>query len=356
MTKYVRVMDGLKSNAGGFNYKLDEVNIATSWNPKTLEPEKMGGFNFSTEDKILRWLHRGDTIYDVIIPDDAEVILCDEEKGIYRANKIIVTNPRTITDELVIDLYKKNTLSNKIIGECLITLLWKKRSNISKYIIKDRVNLSNIKEILNSFINYAGDNLYSETGNELYELLKEIDSNILISRYISKEPYIKDITKDKVINLTGESGSGKSTYAKKYYNNDNYIVIDTDIIFSKKETNNKEYLNLRELFKDKSKDALINDFDNCYLEILNYFKDSNKTIIIDSAQFRNIKDYSILKGRVIVIRTSIEECYERVLNRWKFINNTYAEEEYNKYASKKKGMFAWYKALNKFIINVDKLH
>ena len=24
--KYVRVMDGLKSNAGGFEYKLDEIN------------------------------------------------------------------------------------------------------------------------------------------------------------------------------------------------------------------------------------------------------------------------------------------------------------------------------------------
>ncbi len=25
--KYVRVMDGLKSNAGGFEYKLDEINM-----------------------------------------------------------------------------------------------------------------------------------------------------------------------------------------------------------------------------------------------------------------------------------------------------------------------------------------
>ena len=95
MTKYVRVMDGLKSNAGGFEYKLDEVNIATLWNPNETEPDKMGGFNFSTEDKILRWLHRGDTIYDVIIPNDTEVIQVDKEKGIYRSNKIIVTNSYT---------------------------------------------------------------------------------------------------------------------------------------------------------------------------------------------------------------------------------------------------------------------
>ena len=46
MHKYVRVMDGLKSNAGGFEYKLDEINIAEKWNPNSLDPEEMGGFNF----------------------------------------------------------------------------------------------------------------------------------------------------------------------------------------------------------------------------------------------------------------------------------------------------------------------
>lgn len=173
--KYVRVMDGLKSNAGGFNYKLDEINISEKWDTSTLDPEKMGGFNFGTEDKILRWLHRGDTIYDVIVPDDAEVILCDEEKEIYRSNKIIVTNPRTITDELVLDLYKKTTLSDKIIAQCLVTLLWKKRKEISKFIINDRVNKDNVDDILNEFTTYAGeDNLNSESGKEIYNLLIKI--------------------------------------------------------------------------------------------------------------------------------------------------------------------------------------
>ena len=58
MNKYVRVTDGLKSNAGGFDYKLDEINIASKWDTSTFDSEKMGGFNFGTEDKILRWLHR----------------------------------------------------------------------------------------------------------------------------------------------------------------------------------------------------------------------------------------------------------------------------------------------------------
>ena len=356
MNKYVRVMDGLKSNAGDFEYKLDEVNVAQKWNPNTLDPEEMGGFNFGTEDKILRWLHRGDTIYDVIIPDDAEVILVDDVKGIYRSNEIIVTNPRKITDDMVLDLYKKTTLPDKIIAQCLLTLIWKDRIEISKYIIKDRVNLDNVDEILEEFVNYAGDkNLAYENTQEICNILKEIKSPVDINMYVDKEPYIKDLTNDKVINITGESGSGKSYFSDKYIKNDNYIVIDTDVVFSDRPSDNKESVELRTIFSDKPKDYLITNFDDFYIKVLEYFKDSNKTIVIDSAQYRNIKDYSILKGQLIVMRTSINTCYERVLNRWKNITKDFTDEEFKKYAERKKGMFSWYKGLNRFLEEIDKM-
>ena len=175
MSKYVRVMDGLKSNAGGFEYKLDEVNETDNWNPTETEPDKVGGFNFGTEDKILRWLHRGDTIYDVIIPEDADVITVSQEKGIYRSNKIIVTNPRKITDELVLDLYKKCTLSDKIIADTLMTLIWRDRIEVAKYIIKDRVNKNNINEILEEFERYAGEeSLAYDKTKIIHNMLKEI--------------------------------------------------------------------------------------------------------------------------------------------------------------------------------------
>ena len=274
MPKYVRVMDGLKSNAGGFEYKLDEINIAEKWNSNSLDPEEMGGFNFGTEDKILRWLHRGDTIYDVIIPDDAEVINVDKEKGIYRSNKVIVTNPRKITDEMVIDLYKKSTLSDKIIAQCLLTLIWKNRIEISKYIIKDRVNLDNVNEILEEFVNYAGDkNLAYESTQEIYSILKEIQSPIDISLYVDKEPYIKDLTNDKIINLTGQSGSGKSTYANEHFNSNEYLIVDTDEVLSEHRFENSDGINkeLGKYFRSKYK-VLPNcgdDFDLIYSEIIN---------------------------------------------------------------------------------------
>ena len=351
-------MDGLKSNAGGFNYKLDEINVADKWDPSTKEPEKMGGFNFSSEDKILRWLHRGDTIYDVIIPNDAEVILCDEEKGIYRSNKIIVTNPRIITDELILELYKKNTLSNKIIAECLVTLLWKKRKEISKYIIKDRVNLTNISEIINEFISYATeDNLYSKSGKEIYDILKEIESPLEISMYVSKEPYIKIISNDKIINLTGQSGAGKSYYAKENFDSDEFLIIDTDDIFSNERFNLAKGINkdLGIYFRSKYKvlPNLGDDFDLIYKDILEYCKDINKTIIIDCAQIHCAKDINILKGKIIILRTSIDECYNRCIERWTNNNLNHTKKDLKKYSDRKKAIYKWYKYTNEFIKKLD---
>ena len=93
MEKYVKVMFGINSGAGDFQYEIGRLNVATIWNPKAKSGKEFGGFNFSTEEKILRWLHRGDTIYDVEIPDGAEVIDVVESAtphGVFRTNKIIL--------------------------------------------------------------------------------------------------------------------------------------------------------------------------------------------------------------------------------------------------------------------------
>jgi len=361
MNKYVKVMDGLKSNANGFEYRIDEINIADNWYSNSTNPKEMGGFNFSSEDKILRWLHRGDTIYDVVIPNDTDVINVDKEKGIYRSNKIIVTNPRKITDEMVIELYKKNTLTDKLIAQCLLTLLWKNRLEISKYIIKDRVNMNNVDEMLEEFTRYAGDKyLYLEDAQTIYNILKEIQSPIDINLYIDKEPYIKNITDDNVINLTGQSGSGKTTYANKYFDSDEYLIVDTDDIFSdirfrKSSGVNKE---LGEYFRNKYKllPNLSTKFDLIYNDILEYCEKYNKIVVIDCAQFHCIKDINILKGKLIVIITCIDNCYNRTIERYKTINKNYSEDELSKYKERKKTIYEWYKYSNIFLEKIDRLN
>ena len=363
MSKYVKVMFGTTSGAkSDFKYKLNEVNESNSWNPNADNPRDFGGFNYCDEKCILRWLHRGDTIYEVEIPDDAESVKLEGATIIYRTNKIIIKNPKKVDDDLALYFYKISKIPEKSYYKALGVVSIMNYKKTAYAILKDKVNENNIDDVLeewNNFIFHGNKDDRKDANdlvNEVEKYLYEIKSDLLISRFIDKEPYIKTITKDKVINITGESGSGKSYFSKKYINDDNYIVIDTDLIFDDKPTDNKESLEIRKLFSNKHKDSFITDFDQCYLEILNYFKNSDKTLVIDSAQYRNVKDYSILKGQVIVMRTSIETCYKRVLNRWKnTMKNDYTEEEYQKYSERKKGMFNWYKGLNRFIEKIKNL-
>lgn len=366
MSKYLKVMFDTTSGANSdIHYKVDEVNIAEHWNPNTLEPEEMGGFNFSTEDKILRWLVRGDTLYNVEIPEDAEVVNCPSESapnGVFRSNKIILHNPRTVTDEIAMNLYLKSDLPEKSYYKSLIGCAIRGYRNTCKKIIKDKVNQDNIDIVLSEIHDFVAPYKSSGTAkngmevyNEIMQYLTEIKSDLLISRFVDKKPYIKEITEDKIVNVTGESGSGKSYFSNQYLNDDRYIVIDTDFVFSDSPSDQKEIIDLRKIFHNKPKDYLFTDFDEFYTKTLEYFKNTDKTIVIDSAQYRNVKDDSILKGKIIVMRTSVETCYERVLKRWKSSMKNATNEAYQKYATRKLGMFQWYESLNQFLEKVDQL-
>lgn len=358
MSKYIKVLFGNKG--ANYEYKLNQVNVARTWNPKAEKGRDFGGFNYTTEDSILRWLHRGDTLYDVEVPNDAESIKLDGATTIYRSNKIIISNPRKVDDDLALHFYEVSQIPEKSYYKSLAVVAIMNYRKTAYAILRDRVNRDNIDLVLsewNDFINHGGDEKTDseQLVTEVKDYLLEIKSDLLISRFIDKDPYIKKLTKDKVINLTGESGSGKSYFSKDYINDENYIVIDTDMIFNSDASSDAELLQLREIFKDETKDILINDFDKFYLKVLDCFKDSNKTLVIDSAQYRNIKDVSLLKGQVIVMRTSIEKCYQQCIDRWLSLREKYTQEEKEKYIEKKKKMFRWYKGLNDFLKKVDKL-
>lgn len=362
MEKFVKVMFNLTSGADkDFEYKIDEVNVASNWNPNAKNGKDFGGFNYCSEECILRWLHRGDTIYDVIVPDDAENIRLDGATTLYRTNKIIISNPKKVDDELALHFYQISKMPEKSYYKALAVVSIMNYKKTAYAIFKDKINKDNIDEVLeewNDFISHGNKNDRKDVNGlvkEIESFLYEVKSDILISRFVDKDPFIKDLNIDKVINVTGESGSGKSTYVKKYINDDNYIVIDTDLIFENEKVDNKYILELRNLFKDKAKDYMINNFDEFYLNILDYFKGIDKTIVIDSAQFRNIRDYSILKGKLIVIRTSIDNCYNRCVERWKENNKNYNVVELEKYSNKKSNMFNWYKSLNEFLANIENL-
>ena len=181
------------------------------------------------------------------------------------------------------------------------------------------------------------------------------NNNFFLNKLIDKEPYIKYFTDDKVINITGRSGSGKTYTCKNNYNNEQYIVIDTDLIFNHYETDNLECIELREVFKNESREILTKDFDRVYLKILDTFKDRGKIIVIDSACFINMKDYSILKECFIALRTSVYNSYINVLERWKNNNKDFGIDEYINYVKKKQYLLNSSSCFDLFLERINKL-
>jgi len=178
-------MFGMSSGADSdLKYKIDEINIANNWNPSSDDPKEMGGFNFSTEDKILRWLIRGDTIYDVEIPSDAEIIDCPSKSaphGVFRSNKIILHNPRVVTDEMALDLYKKSKLPELSYYKSLAGCAIRGYRNTCLEIIKDKVNSDNIDLVLSEINDFVTPYKSSNTStNEVgvYEEIMEILNRI----------------------------------------------------------------------------------------------------------------------------------------------------------------------------------
>lgn len=178
-------MFGQTSGAdNSFSYKINKVNIANNWNPNANDPKEMGGFNFSTEDKILRWLVRGDTIYDVEIPKDAEIIDCPNESaphGIFRSNKIIISNPRKVTNEMAMDLYLKSNLPEKSYYKAMAGCTVRGYINTALKILEDKVNKYNIDLVLDEFKDFCSydTNIFNpekldDNTLKIYNLLLEI--------------------------------------------------------------------------------------------------------------------------------------------------------------------------------------
>lgn len=175
--KYVKVMDGLKSNAGDFEYKLGEINVANNWNPNADNPKDFGGFNYADEKCIIRWLHRGTYIYEVEIPEDAENVKLDGATTIYRTNKIIIKNPKMVDDDLALHLYEISDIPEKSYYKALGAVAIMNYEKTAKVILKDKVNKDNIEIVLdewNNFIEHGGKN----DRKELTGLVKEIDDEL----------------------------------------------------------------------------------------------------------------------------------------------------------------------------------
>lgn len=145
--KYLKVMFSDVSRYNNFQYKIGEVNYAGFWNPNAKTPKSMGGLNFSNEESILRYLHNGDTIYDVEIPEDADVVVvkdCATPNGVFRSDKIIIKNPRKVTDEMALDFYRMSTIPEEAYPKALGGVALMNFSKTANMIFNDKVNSNTI--------------------------------------------------------------------------------------------------------------------------------------------------------------------------------------------------------------------
>lgn len=190
--------------------------------------------------------------------------------------------------------------------------------------------------------------------------------DVMIDQVIDKPPYFKKISDDKVINLTGESGSGKSTFSNIYKQNSDFLVVDYDKILSPKEgtiefeLKNVIFQQLGVDFFAKMKNASFDEmrhmFSNMYEVSLNYLKTKNKIIVLDGSQLRYIDDVKKIKGQVIALRTSIETCIERAVKRSIEKNPEMNQEEINQKRLKKKREFQQLTPfLNNLLIQIDNI-
>ena len=179
------------NKGANYEYKIGEVNIANNWNPKATSGKDFGGFNYTTETCILRWLHRGDTIYDVEVPKDAENIKIDGATTIYRTNKIIVKNPRKVTDDMAYEFYQKANIPDESYAKALCALALMGYEKTANAILNDKVNAKNVEYYLeewNDFFNFGGDGKRDTAAPlviDIHNKLKVIKTNN-VNRYITR--------------------------------------------------------------------------------------------------------------------------------------------------------------------------
>ena len=140
-----------------------------------------------------------------------------------------------------------------------------------------------------------------------------------INLFTDKSDYVKKVTDDNIINVTGSVGSGKSTYGIKYHNNPEYIVIGFDSLASDNDpdTLNEDVLELRKILLDKYKTI---DKDECiyYDDIIEFINKSGKTGIIEGGHLIHM-DINKFKGTIVVKRTARFKCFYR--SAWRDYKN-----------------------------------
>lgn len=191
----------------------------------------------------------------------------------------------------------------------------------------------------------------------------EAKTDLLIDKIIDKQPLVYKLSDDKIINITGEGGSGKTTLSSRFQNDPNYIVIDYDLVIDGTcQTGSIEHF-IREkitgtygqdFFNVKEENDIQKVFTTMYTEILNMLSSEEKILVLDGTQLRFITDVNLIKGEVIILRPSIETCIQRSVIRKKQKNPKINDEELKAYEDKRRHiLYKLNPMLNNLILQID---
>ena len=180
-----------------------------------------------------------------------------------------------------------------------------------------------------------------------------------------KEDYKKEITKDKIFNITGEKGSGKTTFGNGI-NAKESVVIHLDWVFDgkgefddKEENDSKK---VREILLKKYKELDVDKYfeEKYYDVIVDYIKKTKKVGYIEGGSISDINDISKIKGTIIVKRTPILKCFIRVVKRdyknpyfRKGLNRIGLIKRFFHVVKRRKKMFKSYKNIESFIYKIE---
>ena len=185
--------------------------------------------------------------------------------------------------------------------------------------------------------------------------------------FIDKRDVEIKCTEDRIINITGMIGSGKTTQADKYRKDNNYIVISLDCLYrgQDKENMNEETMKINQILEKKfPKQDNEKYFKKYYYEIIEYINNFDKSIIwvLEGQHIYRYLNLEDVKGKLIIKRTCIIKCWKRSIIRHikkkklQLNNGQITKKQYYDniifWIKRRTGQLKYYRDLNKMLNEV----
>lgn len=157
MKKYYKMLYGKTSYGSerAYEHKINELVCHNNFDGDPLH--NFGGFFVADKSVILRFLTWGTTLYEVLVPDNAQIVEMSGgavASGVYKVDKMILCNPIQLDDSMVLELIQNSCLSDSAWFETASLCALHGFRESALCIINSYVNKENGEEALMRFRKY----------------------------------------------------------------------------------------------------------------------------------------------------------------------------------------------------------